>query len=74
MQKNGYIVFDFVDSNPQVNQSGPSKKTFVMTLLNVRKFLDIDPDYKMKVYRRPGVIEENADDEDSDGDEVCLNF
>ena len=47
-----------------------------MTLLNVRKFLDIDPDYKIKVYRRPGKIEGKADDEDSDGndDEVCLNF
>ncbi len=47
-----------------------------MTLLNVRKFLDIDPDYKIKVYRRPGYIEQNGDDEDSDGpdDEVCLNF
>lgn len=47
-----------------------------MTLLNVRKFLDIDPDYKMKVYRRPGVIEENADNEysDGEGEEVCLNF
>ncbi len=47
-----------------------------MTLLNVRKFLDIDPDYKIKVYRRPGQIEYNAGDEDSDGgdDEVCLNF
>ena len=66
MQKNGYVVFDFVDSN-QENQNGPTKKTFIMTLLNVRKFLDIDPDYKMKIYRRPGTIEENADDEDSDG-------
>ena len=47
-----------------------------MTLLNVRKFLDIDPDYKIKVYRRPGQIEENSDDEETDGpgDEVCLNF
>ena len=47
-----------------------------MTLLNVRKFLDIDPDYKIKVYRRQGKIEGKADDEDSDGndDEVCLNF
>ncbi len=47
-----------------------------MTLLNVRKFLDIDPDYKIKVYRRPGKIEGKVDDEDSDGtdDEVCLNF
>ena len=70
------MVFDFVDSNIQDNQNPASKKSFVMTLLNVRKFLDIDPDYKIKVYRRPGKIEGKADDEDSDGtdDEVCLNF
>lgn len=42
-------------------------------MINVRKFLDIDPDYKIKVYRRQGVPEEKLD-EDEDDSEVCLNF
>ena len=43
-------------------------------MINVRKFLDIDPDYKIKVYRRQGVPEEKLDDEDFEDTEVCLNF
>jgi hypothetical protein len=38
---------------------------------NVRKFLDIDPDYQQKVYKRgtPPDGEESEDEND-----VCLNF
>jgi hypothetical protein len=44
-------------------------------MINVRKFLDIDPDYKIKVYRRQGVTEQTQDDDqDFDETEVCLNF
>jgi hypothetical protein len=35
---------------------------------NVRKFLDIDPDYQQKVYKR-GTPEESEDEND-----ICLNF
>ena len=39
---------------------------------NVRKFLDIDPDFKIKVPNRGKVEVELSDDEKEDY--VCLNF
>jgi hypothetical protein len=74
--KNGYVVFDFIEISKSGESQANSKRSFVLTMTNVRKFLDVDPDYRMKVYRRPGQ-EVQADEEDlegDDGDEVVLNF
>ena len=43
-------------------------------MLNVRKFLNIDPDYRFKVYRRDGQLEEPDEDDEEESTEVCLNF
>jgi len=61
--RNGYIIFDFFDSLQAMAQPS-SKRSFVMTILNVRPFLDIDPDFRLKTYRKG-----EAEEED-----VCMNF
>lgn len=60
--RNGYIIFDFFESLSQLN----TKRSFVMTILNVRPFLDIDPDFRLKTYRDKEGQQEEED--------VCMNF
>ncbi|TNV84534.1 hypothetical protein FGO68_gene5437 [Halteria grandinella] len=67
IHKTGYIVFDFLESK-DLGVSSTEKRTFVLTMMNVRTFLDIDPDYEIKVYKRAGrtAVEQQPEDEDKD--------
>jgi hypothetical protein len=50
-----------------------SKKTFVLSIANVRSLLDLDPDFRTKIYKRKGndSSEKENDDEDK---EIYLSF
>lgn len=57
--KNGYIVFEFLEGNDlrpagEGRFAASAKRTFVMTMANVREFLDIDPDFSLKISKRGG--------------------
>ncbi len=46
-----------------------------MNIQNVRQFLDIDPDFSYKVYKRQGERAHAEDEEEGeDENEICMNF
>jgi len=69
------VVFEFLEGNIKQMSNGNTgpKRAFIMTMANVRPFLDIDPDYRLKVYRRGERESQDEEEEDEDG-ETCLNF
>ena len=63
VKKNGYILLEFMQqTEDQKKPDHTTKKTFIMNMNNVRKFLDIDPDYLP------------IQGEEKDEEDICLNF
>ncbi|CDW78190.1 tetraspanin family protein [Stylonychia lemnae] len=70
--KNGYICFHFSHIDDQEHVQNETRKTFVMTMGQVRQILDIDPDSKYK----KGYVTDATDieSEEKDGEEVFFSF